>query len=185
MRGRINEDDQVEYSDSKNKVTATVKGHTSAKYTKLAKNIKKIQELQKEIEVLEEEAKADARSTISDLFKAEDEVKTRVVDTVSFTLTLSKTPEPTQTVAYAKVMKELEGHLTPELIEVLEDLKAKFTTTVQKQASLKMVAKESIDLEEGVIDKLKDYFKKFLNTITNWCTKYDTELDKLKQEVGM
>lgn len=167
------------------KVTATVKGHLSAKYTKLAQNISKIKELQSEIDELTETTKQEARDTIGDLFTAEDEVRTRVVETVSFTLKLTKTPEPTNTVKYAKVLEELEEHLTPELIEVLNDLKSKFTSTVQKAAALSFAPKESVGLEEGPMDKFKGFFTKFLSYIDGWCSKYDAKLDALKAQIGV
>lgn len=166
------------------KVTATVSGHLSAKYTKLAQNIDKIKILQAEIDELTEQTKQEARGAITDLFTAEDEVRTRVVETVSFTLKLTKTPEPTVTVKYAKVLEELESHLTPELLTVLEDLKSKFSSTVQKSAALSFAPKESVDLSEGPLDKMKAFFAKFLSYIDSWCSKYDSKLAALKSQVG-
>ena len=166
------------------KVTASVKGHLSAKYTKLAQNIDKIKTLQSEIEELTEQTKQDARGAISDLFTAEDEVRTRVVETVSFSLKLTKTPEPTTTTKWASVVSELL-ELQPQLIDVLETLKAKHSSVVQKSAALSFAPKESIELEEGPMDALSAFFSKLLSYVDKWCTRYDASLDALKAKAGM
>lgn len=178
-------DVDYETSSSGDKVTATVKGHLSARYTKLAKNIDRIKQLQAELDETVAQTKQDARDAISDLFAAEDEVRTRVVETVSFTLKLTRTPDPTTTVKYAKVLSELEKSLTPELIQVLEGLKQKFSSTVQKSAALSFAPKESAGISEGPLDKMSAFFAKFLSYIDNWCSKYDMKLAKLQSQVGM
>lgn len=156
-----------------------LKGAESMVYTKLAQKVERISQLEQEIKQLKLEVKADTREHVSDLFKAEDETRTRVVNTVSFILTLSKTPKPTETVQYSKVLTELEQHLTPDLISILTDLKEKFTTITQKEPSLKITSK----VNEGVWDKTKNYFSRYLNFIVAWAGSYDKKLAKLKAMV--
>lgn len=163
------------------KAVVNLRGTDSMVYTKLAQKVNRIEALEKEIKELKADVKTEAKIYVADLFAAEDEVRTRVINTVSFILTLSKNPKPTETVQYSKVLMALEKQLTPELIVVLENLKAQFTTVTQKDPSLKIEPKnESISLTEGI----GDYFRKFLSFITNWANSYDKKLNALKKAVA-
>lgn len=171
------------------KITATLKSYDSGRYTKLGRNLLRIQELTEEVKVLQQETKAEARELVADLFKAEDAACTRVVDTVGFMFHMSKDPEAVSSVSYAKVLKDLESHLTPELIKVLEALKAKHTSApVQKAASLKATdkaPKTEESMMEGIGDKLIGFFKKLYQDIKAWGVGYDSKLDDLKAQMGM
>ena len=174
--------DDVDYNRGPDKVTATVSSHNSAVYTKLAQKVLRMEELEKEIKQLRSEVKEDVRIYVADLFEAEDNVRTRVVDTIKFILTLSKNPKETETVQYAKVLKELEKHLTPNLLHMLMNIKAQFTSIVQKSPSLKIASKDE-SINEGVSDNLKAYTRKFLQFIQNWGEKYDRKLSALMSQV--
>lgn len=173
------------------KITAFLASYDSARYTKLGNNLVKIVKLTEELKQLQDETKEEARELLGDFFWAENAVCTRVVETVSFTFTLSKTPKPVASVSYSKVLADLEEHLTPELLEKLKMIKANHTSApVQKAASLKAVDKrvpvateESIN--EGMGDKLKGFFAKLKDWAFKWGKQYDAKLDKLKAEVGL
>jgi len=156
------------------KITAKLASTSSAKYTRLAKNVKKISELKAEIDELEKQTKQDARETIDSLFHAKDSVYTRVVETAQFTLKLTAEPKPTTTVKYESVLKELTNHLTPELISIMEDLKKKFSSEVKKSAALTITEDDMPD-----IDPYAEYYGKILN----WGKKYDKVLDKMEKLV--
>lgn len=179
----------VETKGQITKVIATLKSDTSGKYTKLGRNLNRIKWLSEKIDQLKEEVKADTKTQIADLFHADDACRTRVVDTVSFTFELTKDPKPTNTVQYSKVLEALQEHLTPELIEVLEGLKNQFSTTTQKSPALKATDKryqnESVDLTEGLWDKLTAYAAKFYDFVKSWGARYDAELDRLKSMVNL
>jgi hypothetical protein len=195
--------DTVSYSAEQtkgklSKITAFLKSYDSGRYTKLGRNLLRITELTKEIKTLQDETKQEARELVADLFHAEDAACTRVVDTMGFVFHMSKDPEAVGSVSYSKVLKELESHLSPELLNVLETLKAKHTSEpVQKAASLKATDKnapksveteESISegiLAEGMFDKLKGFFKKVYQEVKAWGVGYDSKLDALKAEVGI
>lgn len=172
-----------------NKVIATLSSYKSAEYTKLGRKFNRIKELSDEIDKLKEEVKADTKVYIADMFNAEDECRTRVIETVGFTFELTKVPEPSKTVQYSKVLDALAEHLTPELIAVMESLKNQFSNTVQKSPGLKAtdksVKKESLELNEGFWDNLRAYARKFLTKITAWGKSYDRKLDALRAEVGL
>ncbi len=169
------------------KVIANLESYESGRYTKLGRNLNRIKWLSEKIDQLKEEVKADTKGAIADLFHADDACRTRVVETVSFTFEMTKDPKPTNTVQYAKVLEALEEHLTPELLAVMEGLKAQFSNTVQKSPGLKAKDKryesieEAIQLEEGFLDKLKDIAKRFYAKITSWASSYDSKLAKLKK----
>lgn len=171
------------------KITATLKSYDSARYTKLGRNLLRIETLTEEIKVLQTETKAEARELVADLFNAEDAACTRVVDTVGFMFHMSKDPVASSSVSYSKVLDELQAHLTPELLNVLETLKAKHTSApVQRAASLKATdkaPKTEESIVEGIGDKLAGFFKKVYQEIKGWGASYDSKLDMLKREVGI
>lgn len=171
------------------KVTAYLTSYDSGRYTKLGRNLKRIEALTEEIKELQAATKQEARELVADLFHAEDAICTRVVDTVSFVFNMSKDPKATESVSYSKVLAELEGHLSPDLMKTLIDIKKKHTSApVQKAASLSATdkavpAEESIN--EGIGDKLKGFFSKLKNWADSWGQRYDGKLDQLKAELGM
>ena len=171
------------------KITATLKSYDSARYTKLGRNLLRIETLTEEIKVLQAETKAEARELVADLFHAEDAACTRVVDTVGFMFHMTKDPVASGSVSYSKVLDELQAHLTPELLNVLETLKAKHTSApVQRAASLKATdkaPKTEESIVEGIGDKLAGFFKKVYQEIKGWGASYDSKLDMLKREVGI
>jgi hypothetical protein len=143
--GRVEHPD-VSYSQEEKKgeltkVVATLASYQSGRYTKLGRNFKRIEWLSNKIDQLKEQTKQESRELVADLFNAEDAVATRVVETVGFTFQLTKDPKPTNTVKYAKVLEELQAHLTPELIAVMESLVEKHTSVTQKAPALKTTDK--------------------------------------------
>ena len=169
---------EADYTDEKTKVIAELRSHKSAVYTKLADRLESIERMEAQIKEYKLEMKAMTREHVSDLFDAEDAVKTRVVDTVSFIITLSKPPTPTTSYQYAKVLAELANHLTPELLIVLNDLKEKFKSESQKEPNISVARKE---VKESVGDKLQQYFAKFKHFILRWAHGYDRRLNLLKK----
>ncbi len=176
----------IKYDVTPKKVTADVSSYVSQTFTKLAQKIVRMRVLTAEINELEAEVKQQGRNQIAEFFSAADAVRTRVIETVSFTLKLTADPAPTTTVKYAEVLKELEQDLTPELIEKLNDLKKKYSTVTQKSAALSWESKrkdESVNMNEGAWDNLKEFFKKYLNAIRSWGKSYDSKLNALKAKV--
>lgn len=183
--GRYEHPDVTFNDVSADKVVAVLKSRNSERYTKLAQNVQRIATLEAEVKEKKELVKADTRELVADLFASDDAVKTRVADTLSFIMTLSKDPKATESYKYAEVLAELTTHLTPELITVLEAIKAKYKTTTQKAPSLKIAAKtESVDLSEGPMDTMKAFFAKFKSAIFGWAKKYDAQLQNLKNAVA-
>lgn len=167
-----------EYEGKADQIAVNLKSYDSASYTKLAQKVLQIAEYADKIAALKEEVKQETRDKIQDLFDAEDEIKTRVVNTLSFIFTLSKKPKATDTFKYAEIVKELEAHLTPDLLEVLAELKDKYKSVTQKEAGLKVKAQ----VKEGVLETIKTMLSSFYDKIVKWAKKFDTDLDDLKAE---
>lgn len=163
----------LEYQDSESQVIAKLASYKSQSYTKLAQKVNRIKELKDEIKTLEDEVKQEARENVNDLFDAEDAVKTRIVETMSFILTLSKDPKATETPKYKEILSELTNHLTPELITVLEQLKKQMVTITQKAPSLTIKP-----IDEGFVGSI---FKRLKNAVLSWGQRYDQKLDRLKR----
>lgn len=167
----------IEITRLATKVIANLRSHDSAKYTKLAKNLLKISELSKEIKELETTTKAETKELIADLFdEAEDITKTRVVNTISFTFELSKNPKPTNTTKYAEVLKELEEHLTPELIEKLNELKEKYSSTTQRSPSIKVEP-----VQESLVPNWMKNIYSWIKSLKIWGKNYDEKLQNLEK----
>lgn len=128
---------------------------------------------------------AEVKKEAIDLFDAQDEVMTRVVNTVSLGITISKKPEVKDTIKtdWEQVAKGIMA-LTPELDDKIKELIEQFTTVkagVPKDMSLR------IDIKEGIISdafgKLLGKLKSFLNSIKSWGSSYDSKLEKLKSQL--
>lgn len=172
---------EIAFSDpSTDKVIAQLRAYKSGSYTRLGQNLQRIEELTNELKTLKDEVKQAAREDIIELFSVEDAIKTRVVQTKSFIFVLSKDPKPTETYKYAQILEELQSELTPELLQVLEALKAKYKTVTQKEPSLRL-AKKSDKLNENLVDRLKNFVYKFFQ----WAKSYDRRLASLKQSSGL
>lgn len=167
----------VSYVSEPTKVTAFVSNDLSRKYTQLYNNLKRITDLSEELKALQEQVKQDRREQVMDLFDVEDAVFTRVIETKSVVLTLSKDPKATEAPKYKVILEELEKHLTPELITVLEVLKKEHVTVTQKEPSLRAEPKSTID--ENISDN------SVLSKISNWLPKFDRKLDAIHDQLGM
>lgn len=187
--------EHVKYSEEikgkTNKVIATLSHSKSAEYTKLGRDLVKITELTEQVDKLKEEVKLHSKEKIQDLFNADDAMRTRVVETVGFTFQMTKDIESTTTFKYKEILDEIQEHLTPELVQMLESIKSKYmtvksgsvgrlTAVQDKNVTPPEPASESV-MHEGVMDNLKAYFKKFANYVASWGQKYDKKLNVLKQ----
>lgn len=163
------------------RVIVTLEGKDSELFTKMGKNYKRIKTQIERLEKLQSNLNKDAKEAVADLFEANENVLTRVVDTVSISLTLSKLPEVKDkvTVDHEAIIKALL-ELQPELSSKISELTEKFTKVsagVPKPESLR------IDLKEDISDvwkKITSLAKSFLSSIKSWGESYDKKLNKLK-----
>jgi hypothetical protein len=189
-KGPINDPDVKYSAEGKkgaiDKIIVKLKSFKSGEYTKLGRNLVKIDKYEKEIKKLKEEIKDYSKTHIADLFHAEDAAHTRVVETVGFIFKLTKDPEPSETFKYAQILKELEKKLTPELVVVLEELKKQFRSETQRSPGLSYTDKrmdfgDDDKIIEDIEDKLESTqsISDFAETIENWSEKYSRKLESL------
>lgn len=176
---------QKEVSGKLDRVIVELSGRESEKFTKLAKSFKRTKTQIERLVKVQDALNAEVKKEAIDLFDAQDEVMTRVVNTVSLGITISKKPEVKDTIKtdWEQVAKGIMA-LTPELDDKIKDLIEQFTTVkagVPKDVSLR------VDIKEGVISdafgKLLGKLKSFLNSIKSWGSSYDSKLEKLKSQL--
>lgn len=168
--------------DELDRVIVSLEGKDSEVYTKLGKKYNELKLGIEAVQKLQEDLNVDIKKKMVELFNAEDEVLTRVVDTVQFTLTLSKKPVATETVKtdYEKVIAEILK-LQPELKNQVDKLIEQFTTIKKndpKPETLRVAMKESA--VGDFFNKMKNKLQSFLNSVKIWGTNYDKKLDRLK-----
>lgn len=192
---RIINDQSIEYKEKKvkgllDRVTATLGGTKSGTFTRMANRYKKIDRLIKKLGEEREKLNETVKEHVVDLFDAEDEILTRVVETVSLVATLSK-----RTPAHSQEIEEFdsEGFIN-ELYEMLPDLADQFNVlrekyTVletievpEKSPALRVKIKEDID-NQTVIDKIEDYSDLVYQKIMNRLDKFDRKFDTLKSKI--
>lgn len=165
----------ADYEETEKEVIATLRSYDSQIYTKLAQKVEKISAMEAEIKQLKEEVKQSAREDVAAIFDAEDAVKTRIIRTMSLIVQISKDPEPTVAPKYKDILTELEAHMTPALIKMLNNLKQTMVTVTQKEAGLKIKP-----LDEGFVGQLA---QKLLQVVTMWGKQYDQQLANLEAAI--
>ena len=178
--GRILDNPDIEYEDDPkgSKVIERLRSYKSQTYTKLAQKLQRIEELSEEMKQLKDEIKTHTKEDVSDLFDAADAARTRVIETVSFIFNLTKDPKVTETPKYKNILEELEKHLTPELIKVLEGIKSQEEMVTKTQKSPALSVKPINEAVGGIFSRLKQI-------IYTWAKSYDQKLNALKAEAGL
>lgn len=167
------------------RVIVTLSGRDSEAYTKLAKSFKRTKTQIERLVKVQEALNKTVKEKALELFDAEDEVMTRVVDTVSLGITISKKPiiQDTTKTDWEKVALEI-AKLTPELDDKIQEIIKAYTQTkpgVKKDVSLRVDIKEANAVVDFVWDKLKAAFGKLADKLKAWGTSYDSKLDKIKE----
>lgn len=167
------------------RLTVQLKGKDSTAMTKL---LKEYSELADSIEILSKEKDAlnkEIKSKVLDLFEAEDDILTRVVETVSFTATVAKsTPQGPDkeetTIDYTAILKEL-AQMVPDLDSKIQALTKTYTTVSKKAAAKPKEPALRVDVvKEGVVETVLGYVSKVVESFKSWCFSYDKRLAKLQ-----
>lgn len=170
------------------KIRATVKGKSSAALTRLAKKFNEINELNKQIDELRNEANQEAKDQIESVFDAEDEAYTRYIDTVSLSIMMSKNIEQSEVtqvdVDRVAFINELFDVVDGELLPVIRNLLEKHTTIQTKimpaqQGRLKVTIPEGM-LTEGVWDAIKNIVGKLYKSTMRKLSRYDNKVADIK-----
>ena len=170
------------------KVTATVSGKSSAALTRLAKKFNEINQLNKRIKILRDDANQEAKDQIAEVFDAEDAAYTRYIDTVSLGISMSKDIEQTDVdvidVDQASFINELFDVVDAELLPVISDLLKKHTKITRK-IKVAQQGRLTVKLPEGVLNEsvwsvISKLSKKIYKMTLGRLRRYDAKLDDIK-----
>ena len=170
----------IEVKKKVEKVLLSLKG---AKASALTKLITEYEEVEKSLDALKEKREAlnaQVKDRVATLFDAGDEVLTRMVETASITLTLSKlTKSKKETVNYKAAVDHLIL-LMPELKEQMDELIEEHTEVEEKETPSRLTSK----LKEGIVDSAIKSFKSLLSKVKAWARGFDKKLKTLEAEVN-
>lgn len=164
------------------RVIVELKGNESGALTRLTSRYDRLDKAIKVMGQKRDELNDQIKTEAEELFAAEDEVLTRVIETVSFTLTISKREKQDDKVSidYEAIAKELAVLLGKELEPKVKEIYEAYTTVTKrpdKSPALRVKSK----IEEGLIQSTINLIKKLVDGIKDWGKKYDKRLDDLKK----
>ena len=182
----------------KNKVDRVIvelEGSQSGAMTRLASRYDRLEKAIKKMGEKRDELNSKIKEQVEELFAPEDVVLTRVVETVSFTMTLSKLvkseeQEPKKVVKYDKIAEELAKLIPDELQAQVDAIVAKYTEisiAAEKSPALRVKSKVDESLNEGILDMLGSIaakIGKWLKDTAKWASSYDKKLDALKKKAA-
>lgn len=172
--------------DSLDRVITTLEGTESATMSKLAGRFKRLEQAIKRMSTARDELKNKLKDDVAEYFNADEILLTRVVETVSFTLTLSKTPTIKEKTVYdhEKIAEELT-----KLVEKGLEEKVKEIYETYKKVTPAKLGTPTIDADakitEGIstyFSKFVDYMKKLTKSVTSWAVTYDKQLEALRKQ---
>ena len=164
------------------KVIVELSGKESAAATRLAKKFKSVKDAAEKLKLQQEELNADAKALVADYFDAADETATRVLNTCSLTITVSKayTRETTK-VDYEAILEQI-SELVPELQQQFAEI-VKANTKISKSNVTSSLKVTESTLHEGVLDKLKTFLSDLLTKVKMWAKSYDAKLSAIEKQL--
>ena len=170
------------------KITATLSGPESAKFTRLAKKYKILDMIAKRAAERRDTLNEETREKVQGLFDVEDAVLTRYVETVSLSITLAKATEAstseTRTIDIDGLLAELYETVDEKLIPVIKELEEKYTkigtkTTKASPGALRVKIKEDLSL-----DGLESYAEQFKLTIMPILDQVSKKLSQIESQIS-
>jgi len=167
-------------------VTVELSGSKSGSMTRLMTRYSRLDKSAALLAERREATNLEMKDKVADLFDAADEVLTRVVETASFTITLSKAEKgadkkPKTSIDYEAIVKELQV-MVPELEEKIKEITKKFTEiTPAKDSPITLRVRSKVD--EGVVGDILKSVKAFAKSIFSWLKSYDRRLAVLKSKI--
>lgn len=179
---------ELEYEEKKvkgqvEKVIVTLTGNTSGKFTKLISKYKKLQKGIEQLQKVQGELNENIKEEVVELFDADDEVLTRIVDTVSATLTLAKkTTVRSEKVDYSAILEKLV-EMVPELEEQVKQLVEEHTkiSITEKSPALRTTLKEGI---KEWAKEIKAIAKHAMKVVKVWARIYDEDLKEVNEMIS-
>lgn len=171
-----------------NKVILELEGSDSGAMSRLMTRYKRLDRQWKLMEERRNEVNRQVKDVADRIFDAEDALATRVIETVSYSVMLTKaTPasekEATKKVDYESAYAAL-ARLVPELEEKAKAILEQYTELVPPKdtpSALKYTPK----LEEGIADTVKGWVAKakaFVKEMFSWGREYDAKLDAFRRK---
>ena len=193
----------LEYTEEKtkgvvDKVITELKGSESAVATKLANRFHTLGKAIKVMEAKHKELNQQLTGMVEGVFdEATDQVVSRVVQTASFTIAISKqekAKEKTE-VNYEGIYKQLLELVSPELEDKVKEIieaNTKRWTPDPKKPALRVKPLEegkytdmAKDALASVVANIKDFAKNLLKKFKLWGRTYDAKLKDLQKEAGI
>jgi hypothetical protein len=178
------------------RVTVELAGNPSGVMSRLTSRYDRLDKAIKTMTVKRNEMNEQIKDTVTDLFNSEDIVLTRVVETVSFTLTLSKLVKsaeqnPKIVVDYESIAKDLAKLIPEELqaqVEAITKMYTEVSIAADKSPALRIKNKNEEKLDEGILDSIKGLANKVVKWakgMASWAVGYDKKLDSLKKRASL
>ncbi len=173
------------------KVTLELEGNDSGAMSRLMTRYKRLDRQWKMLEERRNEVNRQVKDVADQIFDAEDALSTRIIETVSYTVMLTKATPASEKAAtsktdYESAFAEL-ARLVPELEDKAKEILAKYTELVPPKdtpSALKYTAK----LEEGFGDAIRGWVSKakaFVKEMLSWGRSYDAKLDAFRRKYGL
>ena len=186
---------EIEYKETRvkgllDKVTATLSGSQSATFTKLAARYKKLDNLIKRVTEARNALNEDIKTKAEALFDAEDEMLTRVVETVSLTANISKrTPAGERDVEYFDTEGFIEELMTtfPKLADQIKEIEKGYhkinkVPTAARSPALRVKVKEDVSQEEA-LDMVEKYSEALAKLVMQNIKPFDAKIAELKAQL--
>jgi len=168
------------------RVTLELHGAQSAPLTKLASRYDRLNKAIKTMGEQRDKLNEEIKGKVEDLFNAEDVVLTRVIETVSFTMTVSKKSKTAdkEVIDFQKIAEELAILIPDELQAKVDEIVATYTTVVKgqdKSPALQVKPKVNESLLSDLGSKLANAVKSLVKSVASWAKGYDKKLAALKK----
>lgn len=195
---------ELKYKEEKTKgeltkVIVALEGNASQQASKLAKRFARLKKSSDLISKATKEINEKLTSQALGYFdEAADKIATRVVQTASFVISVSKDPvqsektEVNYEALYADIIKLIDSSLQPQITALLDAHTKKWTPEAKKPSmTVKPMAEDLVDegLLSAAANKLEQWveaitggLKSFRDHIAGWGRGYDLQLNALKKQ---
>ena len=163
------------------KVTATLTGNESGKFTKLAKKFKLLDMIAKRASEKRNQLNEQTKEAVDGLFDVEDQWLTRYVETVSMSVTVAKStmdsPVTTEKFDSSAFLAELYTIVDEGLFPVIKELESKYTTIETKTKKGGEGRLATVKIKESDSDSVYEKLESFSDT-------FKQRMDPLLESIG-
>ena len=165
------------------RVIKTIEGNQSGAFTKMAQEYRDLDNLMEAYTKARDSWNDTMKGHIEESFDPADKAYTRVIETVSMTITMSKEVE-TKDKDITDWEQVAQGLLeaVPELKDHFEKLTGAFTKTIAGKTRIGSLGKPKFKepVKESILDFAKSFFGKVMDYVGQWASHYDKKLAKIK-----